>query len=139
MWRQVVLPVIVVGVSWLTMSIVTTCYVLWLDASYQQVFDENIASATAAGLIEDEVWHLHAELLAEADSSRNWSSRLAEFQSAVRERLTELAASATTVEEKNLLNDMRELTTEYRQKVQAVLQPGGGAAAADIASQHAAL
>src|SRR5215216_5363254 len=99
MWRQVVLPVIVVGLSWLTMSVATTCYVLWLDTSYQRVFDENVASANAASQLQEQVWHLHAELLSQRDHRPDWPMRLAEFDRITREQLSSLSSSATTAEE----------------------------------------
>src|SRR6185295_2030748 len=97
-----VLPVIVVGLSWLTMSIATSCYVLWLDASYQRVFDENIASATAAAQLQEEVWHLHAQWLAEEPAPDDWGRRLSDFDRLTREQLAALRSSATTTEEHTL-------------------------------------
>ena len=61
MWRQVALPVIVVALSWLTVSGSTNFYLQWLDNSYQQVFNQNVASMHAASLLQQEVWQLHAE------------------------------------------------------------------------------
>ena len=139
MWRQVVLPVIVVGVSWLSMSVVTTCYVLWLDTSYQRVFDENIASATAAGLIDHEVWHLHAELLEEADHRKVWSPRIATFEATVREQLTNLVESTTTAEERTLTDALRHLTRQYQEQLQAILQPSGQIDADALADQQTKL
>ena len=117
MWRQVVLPVIVVGLSWLTMSVATTCYVLWLDASHQRIFDENVASANAAAQLQEEVWHLHAEFLSQADAGRDWPRRLAEFDRATNEDLANLNRSVTTDEERSLATSLGELTQQYRQQL----------------------
>lgn len=148
MWRQVVLPVILVGMSWLTMSVATTCYVLWLDTSYQRMFDENIASANAASQLQEEVWHLHAELLSPSELNLNWSSRLAEFDRNVGTQLANLTSSATTMEERQLAAVLGDLTRQYRQKLpepdlatgapidSAARQPQLFALAAQI-SQHA--
>jgi signal transduction histidine kinase len=123
MWRQVVLPVIIVGCSWFTMSVATTCYVLWLDTSYQRVFDENIKSATAAGHLQEEVWHLHAELLAKWDEKVDWVPRLAAFDKATREELNNLSDSVTTPEEQILADSVGQLTEQYRQRLAAALGP----------------
>jgi hypothetical protein len=142
MWRQVVLPVSVVGISWLTMSIATTCYVLWLDTSYQKMFDENVASATAAGTIQEEIWHLYAEFaefLAQGSSGRDWASRLQLFEKSVRDQLAILAESTTTAEEHQVTQELRSLTQKYHQQFQSVLASQSLGTTEDRPTNHAGL
>src|SRR5262245_23159367 len=117
MWRQVVLPVIIVGLSWLTMSIATSCYVLWLDASYQQMFDENIASAAAAGVLQEKIWQFHAELITDGGRKANWSNRVATFEKELATQLEALDASVTTPEERKLAESLHRQVERYRESL----------------------
>jgi len=139
MWRQVVLPVIIVGLSWLTMSVATSCYVLWLDASYQRTFDENIASATAAGLLQEKVWQFHAELVSQWDCIHDWSDRLAIFEKEVAAQLAALNASVTTAEERTLAESLNRQVQRYRDALQALVRPETRSADHDLAARQGAL
>src|SRR5262249_34997830 len=90
MWRQVALPVILVALCWLIVSGSTNFYLQWLDDSYQQVFDENITSMHAASLIQQEIWRLHAEVIAQWNRDDDWAERLQSFDDELREPLKEL-------------------------------------------------
>src|SRR5262245_23557059 len=116
MWRQVVLPVIVVGVSWFTMSVLTTLYVLSLDASYERVFEENVTSIDAAGLLREELWHLQAEL-GQQERNTDWRKRLATFDRREQTQLVELERTATTDEERELTVTLQTLMKQYRQQL----------------------
>src|SRR5580765_7389087 len=94
MWRQVALPVIGVALSWLAVSGSTNFYLQWLDDSYQRVFDENIASMHAASMMQQEVWRLHAELLAQWERDIDWSERLTTFDDEIQSWLETLAKRA---------------------------------------------
>jgi len=139
MWRQVVLPVIIVGLSWLTMSIATSCYVLWLDASYQQMFDENIASATAAGVLQEKIWQFHAELITEWDRTANWSDRLAAFEKELATQLAALNASVTTPEERKLAESLQRQIQRYRDALGTLLRPETQPSEHDLAGRQAQL
>src|SRR5438093_8008263 len=102
MWRQVALPVIVVALSWLAVSGSTNFYLQWLDDSYQRVFDENIASMHAASLVQQEMWRLHAELIAQWNRKIDWAERLKAFDEDTAPSLTVLVDRATTAEEKQI-------------------------------------
>jgi len=139
MWRQVVLPVIIVGLSWLTMSIATSCYVLWLDASYQQTFDENIASATAAGVLQEKVWQFHAELITEWDRIDDWSGRVGVLEKELAAQLAALDASVTTAEERTLAESLARQVQRYRDALKELLQPGNKPTDHELASRQADL
>jgi two-component system sensor histidine kinase HydH len=139
MWRQVVLPVIIVGLSWLTMSIATSCYVLWLDASYQRMFDENVASATAAGVLQEKIWQFHAELITEWDRTANWSGRVANFEKELATQLMALNASVTTAEERTLAESLNRQIQRYRDALGALLRPETRPSDHDLAARQAQL
>jgi two-component system sensor histidine kinase HydH len=123
MWRQIALPVIGVALSWLAVSGSTNFYLQWLDDSYQRVFDENISSMHAASMIQQEVWRLHAELLAQWERDIDWSERLKAFDADTEAGLETLFRRATTDRERSASAMIAKLAGEYRSAVQNVRQP----------------
>src|SRR3954471_24717525 len=121
MWRQVALPVIVVALSWLAVSGSTNFYLQWLDDSYQQVFDENITSMHAASLVQQEIWRLHAELVAQWNRDVDWSERAKQFDDETQGPLTTLVQRATTSDERAVAESIVRSTTEYRAEIDRVL------------------
>src|SRR4051812_7236833 len=109
MWRQVALPVILVALSWLVVSGSTNFYLQWLDASYQQVFDENISSMHAASLVQQEIWRLHAELMARWERQEDWSQRLKEFDADMQGPLSTLRDRAGSPAEISVAQAIGEL------------------------------
>jgi signal transduction histidine kinase len=118
MWRQVALPAILLGVSWLTVSGATNFYLIWLDASYQRAFDENIASMHAASLVQREVWRLHAEAIANWRDSTDWIARLAKFETDMQSPLRILVERAATDQEHATASEIAGLTREYREALE---------------------
>src|SRR3954447_9561392 len=114
MWRQIALPVIVVGLSWLAVSGSTNFYLQWLDDSYQQVFDENISSMHAASLVQQEIWRLHAEVIAQWNRDVDWSERFKTFDDDTQEPLTTLVERAITDNERLTAQSIVRLTSDYR-------------------------
>src|SRR6185436_2540581 len=106
MWRQIALPVIVVALSWLAVSGSTNFYLQWLDDSYQQVFDENISSMHAASLVQQEIWRLHAEVIARWNRKADWSERLKEFDAEMKPPLATLIERATNPSERSVAQDV---------------------------------
>src|SRR5437868_15106458 len=113
MWRQVALPVIVVALSWLAVSGSTNFYLQWLDDSYQQVFDENISSMHAASLVQQEIWRLHAELIAQWNRDIDWSERAKTFDDETKAPLTTLVERATTGEEQAIAQSIVRSAADY--------------------------
>src|SRR5437762_12313268 len=118
MWRQVALPVIVVALSWLAVSGSTNFYLQWLDDSYQQVFDENISSMHAASLVQQEIWRLHAELIAQWNRDIDWSQRAKEFDDETQAPLTTMVERAVTDDERVTAQAIVRLTSAYRAEVE---------------------
>jgi two-component system, NtrC family, sensor histidine kinase HydH len=123
MWRQVALPVILVALCWLAVSGSTNFYLQWLDDSYQQVFDEDIACMHAASLVQQEVWRLHAEFFAQWNRNTDWSQRLILFDAEMQEPLQTLVTRAASEREIALANKTNELTREYRAELEGLLRP----------------
>ena len=136
MWRQVALPVVVVALSWLAVSGSTNFYLQWLDASYQQVFDENIASMHAASLVQQEIWRLHAEVIAQWNRDDDWSQRAMTFDEEIKESLATLVDRATSNEEHALAQSIGQLTAEYRAELTSVLQPQTRQSISDAAARQ---
>src|SRR3954451_11943256 len=114
MWRQIALPVIGVALSWLAVSGSTNFYLQWLDDSYQRVFDENIASMHAASMMQQEVWRLHAELVAQWNRDIDWAERLDAFDDETQSSLETLVKRATTERERAAAALIAKLAGEYR-------------------------
>jgi len=123
MWRQIALPVIGVALSWLAVSGSTNFYLQWLDDSYQRVFDENIASMHAASSMQQEVWRLHAELLAQWERDIDLSDRLKAFDEETQSSLETLAKRATTDSERAAASMIAKLAGDYRAVVHNIRQP----------------
>jgi signal transduction histidine kinase len=136
MWRQVALPVIVVALSWLAVSGSTNFYLQWLDDSYQQVFDENITSMHAASLVQQEIWRLHAEVIAQWGRDVAWSQRAKEFDDETRVPLATMVDRATTPEERAVAHSIIRSTDEYRQELDRVLLPAARQSAENPAARQ---
>jgi two-component system, NtrC family, sensor histidine kinase HydH len=135
MWRQVALPVIVIALCWLAVSGSTNFYLQWLDDSYQQVFDENIASMHAASLVQQEIWRLHAELTSQSNRDMDWSQRLKAFDDEVQSALQTLVERAGTNEERVIAASIVQLTQQYRTDSQSMLTVSSRQATARAAPQ----
>src|SRR4051812_47178031 len=135
MWRQIALPVIGVALSWLAVSGSTNFYLQWLDESYQRVFDENISSMHAASLMQQEVWQLHAELLAQWNRDIDWTDRLRVFDDETESSLVTLAKRATTDRERAAAELTAKLAGEYRALAENVRQPSSRSTGAGLAVQ----
>jgi two-component system sensor histidine kinase HydH len=136
MWRQIALPVIAVALSWLAVSGSTNFYLQWLDDSYQQVFDENIATMNATSRIQRLVWRLHAELASQWNRGNDWSTRLNTFDENSKAPLQTLLEKSTTEQERQAAQSISELTQEYlaaaqSMKLSATRQASDSAAAQD--------
>src|SRR5947208_1345972 len=121
MWRQVALPVILVALSWLLVSGSTNFYLEWLDNSYQQVFDQNVSSMHAASLVQQEIWRLHAALIARWDRQAEWPARLQAFDAEMQAPLATLVERSSSAVEQSVAKAIGELTRQYRDQLQAVL------------------
>jgi two-component system, NtrC family, sensor histidine kinase HydH len=123
MWRQVLLPVILVGALLFAVSAATTYYVQWLDASYQRVLAENVASTSSAALIQEEIWRIQAILTSPESQSTRWSRRLTTFDKEIHDQMAILVNSAESEDERKMTDLIRDLTKQYREQLEPVLRP----------------
>jgi signal transduction histidine kinase len=77
---------VVVGL-WLMMSLATTFYLWWVEASYDHVFTENLTSIRAASTLESIAWRAIAEWddqsLDADDFATRWTARTSELRDVV--------------------------------------------------------
>jgi two-component system sensor histidine kinase HydH len=121
MWRQVLLPVIIVGVVFYAFSAGTTYYTQWLDASHQRAIAESADSSSAAAIIQEQIWHFHAEFVSPELRRSPTARRLTDFDKSLRDQITTLNASVVTEEERTLTASILELTRRYRDQVEPLL------------------
>jgi two-component system sensor histidine kinase HydH len=124
MFRQVVLPVMLVGILFYTFSAATTYYTQWLDVSHERALAESNASMNAAASIQEEVWHFHAEFVSQEGQRFPTPARMAIFDKVLREQIPILSANTATDEERQLVEEIRSLAKRYRAEVEVVLNPG---------------
>jgi signal transduction histidine kinase len=113
MWKPFVLPVIVVILTWWISSLSTTYYVGWLDRSYQRAFAENVASVRAAGVLQEAIWRVQANLIQDVQGGNGTAAEVAAFHKTVTEQLQRLDDSATTPAEKPLVLELRSQVAGY--------------------------
>lgn len=132
MWRQIALPVIGVALSWLAVSGSTNFYLQWLDDSYQQVFDENIYSIQAASEMQQNIWRLHAELIAKWNRDVDWSADMKAYREELTEPLQALTRKATVDEEHATTDVISRSVDDYLALARSIQSPsirqGEGAA-----------
>jgi two-component system sensor histidine kinase HydH len=108
MWKHGILSAAIVALIWLSSSLVTSAYLIWLEGSYEKSLQQNLTSIDAADAIREDVWRLHADL--DADSRRgHLSVSPAEIESRIRLNLRRLDAATKTPEERTILTEIREL------------------------------
>jgi two-component system sensor histidine kinase HydH len=113
MWKPFVLPVILVILAWWIASLATTYYVGWLDRSYQRAFVENVASVRAAGVLQEAVWRVQAELVQSVETEYGSTTELAAFHKTVSDELQRLEDAATTPAERPLVRELRSQVADY--------------------------
>src|SRR5262249_38149097 len=95
----------------------------WLDDSYQQVFDENISSMHAASLVQQEIWRLHAELIAQWNRDTDLSQRSKSFDAEMEGPLQTLIDRAIAEEDRFEAKAIGQLVGDYRIEIRDVLLP----------------
>jgi two-component system sensor histidine kinase HydH len=121
MWRQVLLPVVLVGVAWLAVSGATTFYLQWLESSYQQTLDEHVVPIQAAIGLQRAIWELHADTASRRIVRVDWPTRLPAFQQRASELLAAIRRGATQPQEQEALAEIERRLEEYRRQLQAAL------------------
>lgn len=121
MWRQVFLPVVLVGLAWLAVSGATTFYMQWLESSYQQTLEENVAPIQAAIDLQRAVWELNADTASRRIARVDWPARLDRFREETGKFLAVIRQGATQPREQTALARVEQGLTEYRRQLQAAL------------------
>lgn len=118
---QFLAPVLVVVGLWMVMSLGTTVYLQWVEASYDRVFSENLTSISAAHSLELIGW----KILAAWDDA---SLDTARFQSQWEDRKPELeelrhqaSVSAHTLPEKETEKDLQLAVEQIERAIETEL------------------
>lgn len=122
MWRQVLLPVVLVGVAWLTVSGATTFYLQWLDASYQRMLDENVIPIQSAIGMQRAIWELHADTASRRITRVDWPVRLQQFEKDCSTYLSAIRRGMTHPQEQQALETIEHGLEEYRRQLQVALE-----------------
>jgi C4-dicarboxylate-specific signal transduction histidine kinase len=120
MWKQLIVPTLVVSVLWLIMSNLTTYFIYWLDESYQQALTKNLTAMRAAGVVREDVW----KLMSYADSA-GLRRIMPEMTGNVEKSLRELRSLATTPEQKPLVE---RLESQWQSFAARIMRAGDGPA-----------
>jgi signal transduction histidine kinase len=122
MWRQVFLPVVLVGVAWLAVSGATTFYLQWLESSYQRTLDENVEPIQAAIDLQRALWELHADTASRRVTRVDWPTRLAQFDEESGKFFAVLRQGATHPQEQTAVARVEQGLVEYRRRLNAALE-----------------
>lgn len=112
MWKRVALPTLIVALLWLIAGSATTIYLLWLDASYQRVFRENVAPRELIADLMEDLWRVEAD-----ESMRTSLPSDMEYRTSKPDRLQRdlerIADWMTTHEEQTAFAELRRLIQDY--------------------------
>jgi signal transduction histidine kinase len=107
MWKQLILPALVVSGAWMLVSPLSTYCLYWLDQSYKTALARNLAAVRGAGQVREVVWRLLSDT-----NSQELSPDLPALIADVDRIVRELGTNADTAEESSLV---RRLDVEWRQ------------------------
>jgi two-component system sensor histidine kinase HydH len=112
MWKRVALPTLVVALLWLIAGSATTLYLLWLDASYQRVFRENVAPRELIADLMEDLWRVEAD-----ESMRTSLPSDMEYRTSkpdqLQQDLERIADWMTSHEEQSAFTELRRLIQDY--------------------------
>lgn len=122
-WRlQVLAPVLVVVGLWLVMSLGTTVYLWWVEASYERVFAENLTSIEAAHALETIGWRTLTEWSDESLETRRLHAQWEADQVKLQELLLLAAQNALTPQEKESEEELRSAAQQMEATVSEELR-----------------
>lgn len=120
MWKQIILPTLLVASLWLLASGATTIYIYWADQSYQRVLSENVTSIRAAGLVQQALWRTQAYLGEGGRDSKVIHNRLATIEERVNGELDRMTLAVSVRSEELLVSTLRLQFAEYRTELQRI-------------------
>ncbi len=108
-WRiQALGPVLVVVGLWLMMSLATTVYLWWVEASYDRVFTENLTSIRAASTLESIAWRAIAEWDDKSLDADDFAARWTARGSELRDVVLDISRSVHSDEERAVEEQLRQ-------------------------------
>lgn len=113
MWKGIIFPTIIMGVTWLLISCSTTFYIFWLDQSYQRVFSENVAAIQAAGVVQETAWRILASTLIMESDTEAGTHRMSELVSSLESEMGALKELCLTSQERPLALRLEAQCLEY--------------------------
>jgi signal transduction histidine kinase len=125
-WLELLMPTILVGVAWLSVSGATTFYLLWLDERHEQVLNENVASIRAAAHMQHALWRLEiaaASPGAAAGETDAWARSAPAAVAAFQAALADAESSAFTSEEYPLVLQIGTQFNQYLHELALSREP----------------
>lgn len=138
-WWELLMPTLLVGLAWLTVSSATTVYISWLDRRHQAILNENVASIQAAAVMQHCLWELDTATPATAAAASSPSAVspsaqpadvIAEFQAA----LEQASLSAHRTEEEQIVAKIEESFAGYLRERLSPTDSGDRSPPADTAA-----
>jgi signal transduction histidine kinase len=124
LWKDVLIPTLLLGGLWLAFSSATSVYIAWLDRGYQEVLETNISSMRAAGDMQDSLWRLHQVVaqIASHGASSEMTARIDADTGSFREALDSAEAVALTADEQEDVQYLRKRFDDLTRVLQDVRQ-----------------
>lgn len=122
LWKEALIPTLLLGGLWLAFSLATTAYIAWLDRSYQRVIDENVASMRAAGEVQGILWSLHDPVAdaTETEVSEVTAARIGVEVQRLIAALQSASDSAKTDAERQEVAELQRSFDDYRALLQGL-------------------
>lgn len=121
MWKKIIAPALVVSLCWFVVGGSSSYFISWQDAELDRVIAENVNSIRAAIEMQETLWRMQAAAL---EASRQRVSIAPDVVTNLErqfEEPLEVAESAAIYEgERNLVRDIREKYTAYRDHWRAI-------------------
>ena len=115
LWKQALIPTLLLGGLWLAFSLATTGYIAWLDRGYRRLLNENVATMRATGEMQGILWSLH-DTIADASESeliRAETDRIGIETQRLRAALQSADLAARTDEERREVDRLRRSFDDY--------------------------
>ena len=121
--KQILAPILLVIVFWISMSLGTTYFLLWVERSNQRIFLENVVSTKAAQALQIAVWKLASGYPVDPEKIQEFQPRWSESKAEIENQRDILARSAYDEEEFLELAIMSGLLKEFFNCFQAASSP----------------
>lgn len=139
-WLELLLPTVLTGIAWLSLSSATTAYISWLDRWHQGIISENVGSILAAAEMQHALWEMQLAAITAAalplkDSQQPpASSGAGNFRVA----LARASSAAFTSEGVQLITAIQDKFRQYVQVLEHSRSPANRLVPAEEAARLAA-